>query len=233
MIRVLCKKISLVLFGALMFQAQPVNANGDELNTKKDRISYSLGHQIGTDLLAQGHEVDSESLKAGIQDGLSGKEPRISPEKMQEVLAAMKRRIIARQRNEKLEMREQRLLAGKKFLEDNAKREGVIVLPSGLQYEVLKEGNGPGPGPTDQVTIHYEGTFLDGRVVGSSRRKGSPETFSVNGVMKGLSEALQLMKVGAHWKVFIPPELGIGNRGELRNRTLIYDVELLKIKTEE
>ncbi len=122
---------------------------------------------------------------------------------------------------------EQRFGAGKKFLEENGKKEGVVTLPSGLQYKVIRQGKGNKPGPTDKVTVHYTGTLIDGTKIMSTYRKGKPETFFVNGVKKGMTEALQLMREGARWQLFIPPELAFSNRGPLHNRTLIYDIELI------
>ena len=208
-------------------------ANPGELVSEGDRVSYSLGHQIGSDLKQQGKEIDPQALLAGIRDALSGADPQVSPANMNSILLDTKKQIIARQRFEKLEMREQRLGEGARFLEDNSKRKGVVVLPSGLQYEILTEGKGKKPGPTDKVTVHYQGTLIDGRITGNSYRKGKPETFYVNGVMKGLTQAFQLMREGAKWKVYIPPDLAIGNRGELANRTLIYNIELISVQPVE
>jgi FKBP-type peptidyl-prolyl cis-trans isomerase FklB len=200
--------------------------------SEKGRISYSLGHQIGSDFLQQGRELDQDAFLQGVKDALGGSEPKVSREEMQSTLLEMKKKMAAtRQHSEKLEMREQRLSEGEKYLAENAGRERVVVLASGLQYEVLREGKGNTPGPTDKVTVHYKGSLIDGRVIGSSIRKGEPETFYINGIMKGLSEALQLMKEGSRWNIYIPPHLALGNRGELANRTLIYDLELIKVET--
>ncbi|MGD8352539.1 MAG: FKBP-type peptidyl-prolyl cis-trans isomerase [Pseudomonadota bacterium] len=222
------------LFLTLLLAAKPliglVLAEPEKPVSEIERISYSLGHQIGSDFKEQGNDLDPEALGMGLSDALGDEDPLVSPEVMISALVGMKRRIVARQQTEKVEMREQRLASGKAFLEKNAARADVVVLPSGLQYEILKAGNGQKPGPTDRVKVHYEGSLIDGTVIGSSRRKGNPETFYVSGVMEGLTEAFQLMKEGAHWKVYVPPGLGIGNRGELANRVLIYDLELISVE---
>jgi FKBP-type peptidyl-prolyl cis-trans isomerase FklB len=223
---------SIFLFAGTGWAGEQPTITG-ELTSERDRVSYSLGHQMGSDLRQQGKEIDPQTLLEGIRDGIADADPQISPEVMRSLLLDTKKQIVARQRSEKLEMREQRLGEGARFLEENSKRKGVVVLPNGLQYEILREGKGQKPGPTDKVIVHYEGTLIGGRVTGSSYRKGKPETFYVNGVMKGLTQAFQLMREGAKWKVFIPPDLAIGNRGELANRTLIYDLELLSVEPAE
>ena len=237
---VLTSLVSVFLFVCISWAGDQPTVTG-EVASEKDRISYSIGHQIGSDLRQQGKKIDPQALLAAIRDALADADPQVSPEDMHSILLDMKKQIaarqkkqvVARQRSEMLEMREQRLGEGVKFLEENSRREGVIVLPSGLQYEILRAGKGQKPGPTDKVTVHYEGTLITGTVTGSSYRKGKPETFYVNGVMKGLTQAFQLMKEGAKWKVYIPPDLAIGNRGELANRTLIYVVELISVQPAE
>jgi FKBP-type peptidyl-prolyl cis-trans isomerase FklB len=123
--------------------------------------------------------------------------------------------------------------AGKKFLEENSKKPGVVTLPSGLQYQIIKEGTGPKPGPEDKVTTHYHGTLLNGKVFDSSVERGQPVSFAVNGVIPGWTEALQLMSVGSKWKLFIPSNLAYGERGAGGdigpNETLIFEVELISI----
>jgi len=203
----------------------------DENPFMKDRVSYSLGYQIGDDFKKENRDIDPEAFLKGVKDALAQIKPEISPDEMNSTLLKMKKKIIARQRFEKMEMREQRLGQGKDFLSENAKKEGVIMLPSGLQYQVIREGTGRHPGPTDEVTVRYRGTLIDGSEFSSSYKKDKPGIFHVNGVIRGISEALQLMKEGARWKLFIPPELGFGTRGLLANRTVIYDLELISVKS--
>ena len=202
-----------------------------ELKDNKDSISYSLGFQIGRDFKKEKMDLDGEEFLKGVHDALSQKKPAIEQEEMNTLLSEMKKKIMTRQRAEKVEMVERRLGEGKKFLEENAKKEGVITLESGLQYKVLREGSGKKPGPADKVKVHYEGTLIDGTPFSSSYRKGEAEIFYVNGVIKGITEALQLMKEGSKWQIVIPPELAFSRRSELGYRTLIYDLELISIET--
>ncbi|UCH44318.1 MAG: FKBP-type peptidyl-prolyl cis-trans isomerase [Nitrospiraceae bacterium] len=201
-----------------------------ELKDRKDRISYSVGFQIGGDLKKEKTEIDPRAFLKGVKDALGGKNPDIDPQEMNTMLVDMKKKIIARQRFEQREMREKRLGEGKKFLAENAKKEGVISLPSGLQYKIINEGKGRKPGATDRVKVHYLGTLIDGTPFGSSYTKGKPELFYVNGVIKGVAEALQLMKEGSKWQLVIPHDLAFTGRGEFANKTVIYELELISIE---
>jgi FKBP-type peptidyl-prolyl cis-trans isomerase len=203
----------------------------NELKDNKDRTSYSLGHQIGTDFKKQKTDLDDSAFMKGVNDALAQKKPAIEDEEMSAVLSEMKKKIRTRQRAEKVEMVEQRLGGGKKFLEENAKKEGVITLESGLQYKVLREGTGKKPLLTDKVKVHYSGSLIDGTKFSNSYKKGKPEIFHVAGVTKGITEALQLMKEGAKWQIVLPPELAFSRRSELGYRTVIYDLELISIET--
>jgi len=200
-----------------------------EVKNNKDRISYSLGFQIGRDFKKEKMDLDADAFLKGVNDALARKKPAIEQEEMTSTLSDMKKKLRTRQRAEKVEMVERRLGGGKKFLEENAKKEGVITLESGLQYKVLREGTGEKPGPTDKVKVHYKGTLIDGTEFSSSYRKGEPKIFHVNGVIKGITEALQLMREGAKWQIVLPPELSFSRRSELGYRTVIYDLELISI----
>jgi FKBP-type peptidyl-prolyl cis-trans isomerase FklB len=206
---------------------------GLEIKETKDKVSYSLGYQIGGDFKKENRDIDPEAFLKGVKDALSEIKPEISPEEMQSTLMEMKKNIVARQQFEKLEMREQRLGEGRKFLAENAKNEGIITLPSGLQYKVIREGKGRMPGPDDRVTVQYSGTLIDGTEFSNSYRKDKPEIFYVNGVIPGISEALQLMNEGSKWQLFIPADLAFSKRGMLANRTVIYDLELISIESFE
>jgi FKBP-type peptidyl-prolyl cis-trans isomerase FklB len=220
--------VSIFLLSSFCYAAEkPV------LNKKKDKVSYSLGYQIGGDFKKENRDIDPDAFLKGVKDALAEMKPEISPEEMRSTLMQMKKKIVARQQFEKLEMREQRLGEGKKFLTENAMKDGVITLPSGLQYKVIKEGKGRIPGPTDRVTVQYRGTLIDGTEFSNSYRKDKPETFYVNGVIPGISAALQLMKEGSNWQLFIPADLAFGKRGLLANRTVIYDLDLISIESSE
>lgn len=193
--------------------------------TQMDSLSYSVGVLVAQNLKSQGFDkLDAGSLAQGIAEVMGGGNPDVSRANavVQEYMAEKS------QAEGKANLEE-----GKKFLEENGKREGVTTLPSGLQYEVIRSGEGPSPKATDKVTVHYHGTLVDGTVFDSSVERGQPATFPVNGVIKGWVEALQLMKVGDKWKLFIPSELAYGSRGAGGdigpNEVLIFEVELLSI----
>ncbi|MCB0618286.1 MAG: FKBP-type peptidyl-prolyl cis-trans isomerase [Saprospiraceae bacterium] len=188
-----------------------------------DSVSYSLGVLVAQDLKSQGFDdINPEAFSQALADVMNGRELKVGEEE-----ASMVFQTYAMQKQE------EKNKAQKTFLEENAKREGVTTLPSGLQYEVLKKGEGESPSATDKVTVHYHGTLIDGTVFDSSVERGEPATFPVNGVIKGWVEALQLMQVGDKWKLFIPSELAYGSRGAGQvigpGATLVFEVELLSI----
>jgi FKBP-type peptidyl-prolyl cis-trans isomerase FklB len=207
---------------------------GPELEDAAGRASYSLGYQIGGDLERQAAEIDADALLRGLQDALGETPPSISPEEMKTILLGLKRRIETTQREQKQQMAEKYRAEGEAFLASNAEQEGVVTLPSGLQYKVLRPGTGDSPGPSDKVRAHYRGTLIDGTEFHDSNRgKGEPETLQVSGVIPGMTEALQLMRAGARWQLFIPADLAYGQRGPLADRVIIYEIELLSIESGE
>ena len=192
-----------------------------------DSLSYSVGVMLAQTLKQQGlQEVDAAGVASGIKDALAGNDLQID---FHEANALLKKHFEGVHKQQK----NQNMAEGKKFLEENSHREGVVSLPSGLQYEVLKAGSGPSPSATDKVTVHYQGSLINGKVFDSSIERNEPATFPVNGVIKGWVEALQLMNVGSKWKLFIPSDLAYGDRGAGADigpyATLIFEVELLKI----
>lgn len=207
---------------------------GKELDGKEDRISYSIGMDIGRNLKGQSFEVDPELLAQGIRDVFSGGKTLLTEEEQKQTLADLQKELTAKQQEQVRRMMEQNRRDGEKFLAENGKREGVVTLPSGLQYKVLKTGTGPSPEATDTVETHYRGTLPDGTEFDSSYKRGQTATFPVNGVIEGWKEALQKMKVGDKWQLFVPSNLAYGERGAGRdigpNQALIFEVELLDIK---
>lgn len=199
------------------------------IKTDLDKASYSLGMNIGTSLKGEGvSEINVEMFAKGLTDMMNGNSLELSVqeayESIQEFLATANAKKF-----------EKNITEGKKFLEENAKRPEVVTLPSGLQYEILKEGKGPKPKATDTVTTHYHGTLIDGTVFDSSVVRNEPASFPVNGVIQGWVEALQLMPVGSKWKLFIPSDLAYGANphpgGPIEpHMALIFEVELLAIK---
>jgi FKBP-type peptidyl-prolyl cis-trans isomerase FklB len=204
------------------------------LKDEKDKISYSVGYQIGGDFSQQGTDLDPKAFLKGIEDALSETEPQLSPEEIKTTLLEMKRKIMAEQKRQKQATHEQYRGEGREFLAQNARKEGVVVLPSSLQYKVLRKGTGRTPGPDDMVNVHYRGNLIDGREFFNSRRgKETPETFHVGAVIKGISEALQLMQEGGEWKLFIPADLAYGERGPVAERVVIINLELISVESED
>jgi len=205
-----------------------------ELKDQKDKESYSLGYMFGQSLKAQGLDINLEVYNAGIRDAVGGMNPLLSQEEIQKTVVEIQKRVMAARQKEIKEMAEKNLLESGAFLEENKKKEGVKALPSGLQYKVLAEGTGSKtPAATSQVTVNYRGALLNGVEFDSSYKRGKPATFQVDKVIRGWGEALQLMKEGSKWQLFIPPELGYGDRGAgpiPPNSALIFEVELISVK---
>jgi len=198
-----------------------------------DDISYSLGYQVGGDFKRQNLDIRPGLLLQGIKDALSGDSPLMSAQEMRKTLVEMQKTVAAAMEQNKKDADEKRLKEGREFLAANAKKEGVVVLPNGLQYKVIKEGSGQSPKPGDKVTVHYRGILVDGTEFESSHRRGEPSTFRSDKVIKGWQEALTMMKPGSKWTLFVPPELAYGDKSPGRqipaNSTLIFEVELLSV----
>jgi len=200
-----------------------------QLKDQKDKVSYSIGMNIGFNLSKQKVDINPDILAAGIKDALAGK-PQLTQDQVKDVMAQFEKDMEQKQK----EAGEKNKAAGGKFLEENKKKPGVKTTASGLEYKVEKEGTGAQPKPTDMVTVNYRGTLMDGTEFDSSYKRGQPATFPVNGVIKGWTEALQLMKVGSKYQVFVPSNLAYGERAVSAeigpNSTLIFEVELLDAK---
>jgi len=225
-------KIATVTSLALL--ASSVNAAGPlKLDNDSARLNYSLGYQVGGDFKRQGVEMNTEAVVKGIEDALSGTEPMMSPQEMHATLTELKRKVVADERTKLRKGRAETellyLAEGKKFMEENAAKPGVKTTASGLQYRIIEAGKGKTPGPADQVTVNYRGTQINGNEFDSSYKRGEPATFRLNGVIKGWTEGLQLIKEGGKIQLFIPPELAYAGRGPLAHRTLIFDVELISV----
>ena len=201
--------------------------SAQKLTNEIDSVSYSLGVNIGENIKTQFPDIDLKNFELAIKDVLDEKkEPKISAVDAQKVIQNYFQKQQAKASKSVIE-------EGKKFLEENSKKDGIITLESGLQYQVLKSAEGPKPTINDQVTTHYHGTLLDGTVFDSSIERGQPATFPVSGVIKGWTEALQLMTVGSKWKLFVPYDLAYGERSAGPKigpyTTLIFEVELISI----
>ena len=201
--------------------------NAQNLKTEMEKVSYSLGVSVAKNVKDQGVEsIDANAVAKAFKDVFEGNELDISEQDANAILQEFFQGITNKAQSTNIE-------AGKEFLAENAKRDGVTTTATGLQYEVLEEGTGVMPKETDKVTVHYHGTLTDGTVFDSSVERGQPATFPVNGVIAGWVEALQLMKTGAKYKLFVPSNLAYGERGAGGaigpNATLIFDVELISI----
>jgi len=228
-------KMKFMALGAVsMMLASGISAAGKkvELKTENDKINYSLGYQIGGNFKGQDVDLNPEAVVKGIEDALSGAEPLMSSGEMNATLINLKKRIMQVQQQKMIEAAADNLKAANAFLAENAKKEGVTTLDSGLQYKVIASGDGKRPQKSDEVTVHYRGTLIDGSEFDSSHSRGKPATFGVDQVIPGWTEALQLMKEGDKWELYIPPKLGYGALGGGKippNSALIFEVELISV----
>lgn len=225
--------IAILSLGLLAVTA---HAADPSLKTQKDKVSYSIGLDIGKNLKNQGIEIDSNLLAKGIQDAVSGGKPMLTEEEVQGVMTQFSQEMQSKMAAKSKEAGDKNTKEGAAFLAENKKKKDVVTLPSGLQYKVITAGKGKKPKATDTVTTHYRGTLIDGTEFDSSIKRGEPASFPVTGVIPGWTEALQLMPVGSKWQLFVPPNLAYGPRGAGPqigpNATLVFEVELLSIQEE-
>jgi FKBP-type peptidyl-prolyl cis-trans isomerase FklB len=203
-----------------------------ELNNPKDKLSYALGADMGSNMKKFEIDVNPDLYIKGMKDALSGGKVLLTDQEIKAVIMAMQKDLQAKQQEKMKAQGEKNKKEGASFLDENKKKEGVKALPSGLQYKVITEGKGKSPKDTDSVTVHYKGTLIDGTEFDSSYKRNEPATFPVTGVIKGWTEALKLMKEGAKWQLFIPADLAYGESGRPGippNSVLIFEVELVKI----
>jgi FKBP-type peptidyl-prolyl cis-trans isomerase FklB len=204
------------------------------LETQKDKLSYAIGMNIGAGMKKDGVDVDPDILEQGLKDALTASKPLMTEAEAQTVMTEFRTEMIKKKQDEAQRVGEANKQAGQQFLATNKTKEGVVTLPDGLQYKILKEGTGPKPTATDTVTVNYRGTLINGTEFDSSYKRNEPTTFGVNQVIKGWTEALQLMPVGSKWQLFIPSDLAYGERSPAPeigpNSTLVFDVELLSIQ---
>ena len=204
------------------------------LKTQKDKVSYSMGLNLGNSLMRQPFEVDVDLFMTGFTDAVKKRKPLMTDQEMRETEIAFQNEMAEKQAQMMKAAAEKNKKEGEAFLAENKKKEGVKVLPSGLQYKVIKDGTGAIPKATDSATVNYKGTLINGTEFDSSYKRGQPATFQVNGVIKGWTEALQLMKAGSKWQLFVPSDLAYGEKGAGPqigpNAVLIFEVELLSIK---
>jgi FKBP-type peptidyl-prolyl cis-trans isomerase FklB len=212
---------------------RPATTPAAPLTTAKQKASYAIGQNIGKGLKKDEVDVDGTSLARGIRDALAGNKSLLTDEEAKASLMALANEVRAKQQVKLDQVAAVNKKEGEAFLTANKTKDGVVALPSGLQYKIEKAGNGPKPTAADSVTCNYRGTLIDGKEFDSSYKRGQPLTIPVSGVIKGWTEAMQLMPVGSKWQLFIPPDLGYGNQAMGQDiqpgSTLIFEVELLSI----
>jgi FKBP-type peptidyl-prolyl cis-trans isomerase FklB len=232
------KVLGLTVLAVALSANLAFGGNGLELKDKKEKVSYGIGMSFGTNLGANikkdAIEVDVDLILRGMKDGLTGAPTALDEAQLKEVLTGLQEEVNKRNAEREKAAIETNKKAGEEFMAANKTKEGVITLPSGLQYKVIKEGDGAIPKATDLVETNYRGALIDNTEFDSSYKRGQAAVFPVNGVIPGWVEALQKMKVGSKWQLFVPPELGYGAKGAGNligpNATLIFDIELLAIR---
>lgn len=204
------------------------------LSTQKDKLSYALGMNFGKTLLKQGVEIDPAILARALKDTLAGSKLLMTEEEAKAAIVQLQADLHKAQEEKAQQAGDANRKEGEAFLAANKSKEGVVTLPSGLQYKILTKGDGPIPTASDSVVCNYRGTLINGTEFDSSYKRGEPTTFPVAGVIRGWTEALELMPVGSKWQLFIPPDLAYGERGTGAdigpNSTLIFEIELISIQ---
>jgi FKBP-type peptidyl-prolyl cis-trans isomerase len=222
--------------GILLAPAASLSADdpAQTLTTEKERVSYAIGLNLGHGMVSQDLDLDVDLVIQGIRTVLAGEDPLLSEDEVMAVLQAFQQQMVNRQQERMAAQAAEAEARGSAFLAENAQRDGVVTRESGLQYEVLTEGNGPSPTLEDTVVVHYHGTLIDGTVFDSSHQRGEPATFPLSGIIPGWQEALPLMSVGSKWRLVIPPDLAYGPQGTGGpigpNEVLIFEVELLGVE---
>jgi FKBP-type peptidyl-prolyl cis-trans isomerase len=205
-----------------------------KLTTDKEKASYAVGLNVGASFKKQSIDIDPDIVARGLRDAYTGATPLLSEADASAALNQLKNATMAKQQNQMAEIATRNKAEGEQFLAQNKTQPGVVALPSGLQYRVLQQGNGPKPTASDTVVCNYRGTLLNGTEFDSSYKRGQPATFPVGGVIPGWTEALQLMPVGSKYQLFIPATMAYGERGAGGDippgATLIFEVELISIE---
>ncbi|QCU89859.1 FKBP-type peptidyl-prolyl cis-trans isomerase [Thiomicrorhabdus sediminis] len=226
------KKPLILAIGLLISQ----NAFAAELTTNEQKASYTLGTDMAKNLTQQGLTIDAEAFSLGVKDALSNKPSRLSEEEMMKAIAEVKKTMMQKQEAMRKQQAEANLAAGKQFMAEHGKQDGVKTLDNGIQYKIIKSGKGESPTENDTIFAHYEGTFIDGKVFDSSYQRGTPLKFQMGNVIKGWGEVLKMMKPGDKWEVVIPSELAYGERGAGQaigpNQTLRFTIELIQFTSD-
>lgn len=223
----------LTVLGMMLLASTALAAEKSELTTQLDKESYAIGMDIAISLKRNNVETDPDVLARAIKDVISGQTTQLTDEEAKKLLSDMQKEMVAKKQQQSKALAEKNKDEGAAFLTENSKKEGVKTLPSGLQYKVITEGKGKTPTMTDTVTVEYTGRLIDGTEFDSSHKRGQAATFALDGVIKGWTEALQLMNEGSKWEIFIPAELAYGDKGGGPigpNATLIFEVELISVQ---
>jgi len=230
------KFVSILVIGMLVLAGQVYGVDESALKSEKDKLSYTFGANFGKSLKQQEIEINTDIFIKGMKDGLSGGKMVLTDQEMKDTMTAFQKDMATKQAEKRKALAETNKKEGDAFLAANKSKEGIKTLPSGLQYKVITEGTGKSPKATDAVVTQYRGTLIDGTEFDSSYQRKAPATFKVNGVIKGWTEALQLMKEGSKWQLFVPSELAYGERGAGPNigpnAVLIFEIELISAKEE-
>jgi FKBP-type peptidyl-prolyl cis-trans isomerase FklB len=230
------KFVSILVIGMLVLAGQVYGADESALKSEKDKLSYTFGANFGKSLKQQEIEINTDIFIKGMKDGLSGGKMLLTDQEMKDTMTSFQKEMAAKQAEKRKALAEKNKKEGDAFLAANKGKDGIKTLPSGLQYKVITEGTGKTPKATDTVVTNYRGTLIDGTEFDSSYQRKTPATFKVNGAIKGWTEALQLMKEGAKWQLFVPSEIAYGERGAGPNigpnAVLIFEIELISAKEE-
>ena len=221
-----------VIFALLVLAVAANPAVAQDLSTDKGKLSYAVGWDIGEDIQRRGAEFDVETIIAAIRDSGAGNDPQVPAEEMVALLTELQQKVRQEQAEAFQKLADDNQAAADDFLQKNLSKNGIVALPSGVQYRIIEEGEGTRPGMEDTVKVHYRGSKINGHEFDSSFARGVPEEFPVNTVLRGWQEVLPLMKTGATWQIFVPPELAFGARGNPPvgpNEALMFDLKLVEI----
>jgi FKBP-type peptidyl-prolyl cis-trans isomerase FklB len=222
-----------IVFALIILAVLSMNtAMAQDVTSDKGKLSYAVGWDIGQDIQRRGAEFDVETIIAAIRDSASGKDPQVPSDEMVAMLTELQQKVRQEQAAAFQKLAEENQAKSEEFLNANLSKNGVVALPSGVQYRIIDEGEGARPNMDSTVKVHYRGSKINGLEFDSSFARGVPEQFTVNSVLKGWQEVLPLMKTGATWQVFVPPELAFGARGNPPvgpNEALIFDLKLVEI----
>lgn len=228
------KRVTAAVIGLAMSSAIAALDSTTTLTTDTDKLSYSIGADLGKNFKKQGIEISPAAMTKGLQDGSAGGQTLLTDQQMKDVLTKFQHDLIAKRQADFTKQAEENKAKGETFLSQNKAKEGVIALTSGLQYKIVKAGTGVKPSKDDTVTVDYTGHLIDGQVFDSSEKTGKPATFKVSQVIPGWTEALQLMPAGSTWEIYIPSGLAYGPRsvgGPIGpNETLIFQIHLISVQ---